>query len=148
MKFADSTTDCVLMRDYNDKKLITHINTMNCAICLNGMRKTRHTRELKCGHCFHSTCFSKWEQSGGETCPLCREEFNKPLYKITINIKNTNRNTEQTLENIDPVQISNLISIFDTDIQMDMRTTDELESFFRDIGFSLTDIDPSVLDTE
>ena len=121
---------------------------MNCAICLNGMRKTRHSRELECGHCFHSTCFAKWEESGGETCPLCREEINKPLYKVTISIKNTRKNTEQTLENIDPSRLTNLISLFDTDIQVDMRSTEDLESFFRDIGFSLTDIDTSVLDTE
>ncbi len=121
---------------------------MNCAICLNGMRKTRHSRELECGHCFHSTCFAKWEDSGGETCPLCREEINKPLYKITISIKNTRKNTEQTLEDIDPSRLTNLISLFDTDIQVDMRSMEELDSFFRDIGFSLADIDTSVLDTE
>lgn len=121
---------------------------MNCAICLNGMRKTRHTRELECGHCFHSRCFAKWEDSGGETCPLCREEINKPLYKVCISIKNTKKNTEQIIEDIDPVRISNLISFFDTDINIDMTSTDELESFFRDIGFSLTDIDTSILHTE
>lgn len=141
-------TDYEHTRDYNDIKLHTCINQMNCAICLNTVRTTRQTKGLECGHTFHTSCISKWKRGGGQTCPLCREEIEKPLYRITLSIKNVHRNTEQELNLTSEDQLHRLFSLFDTDITIDISNNRDLESFFDDIGLSLSDLDPLVLDTE
>lgn len=69
---------------------------MECAICLNSVRKTRHTNELACKHVFHRTCFEKWTNSGGSTCPICRDSIHKSLYKISITIENLETGNVQT----------------------------------------------------
>lgn len=121
---------------------------MNCAICLGEMRKTRHTCELSCGHCYHSGCFRKWEESGGETCPLCRDEIHKAKYKVTLVIKNVQRDREQTLDVTDPTAIENILSLFDIDVTTSLDNTDQLDSFLSELGLSLTNLDTSVLDAE
>ncbi|KAK3806691.1 MAG: hypothetical protein J3Q66DRAFT_421387 [Benniella sp.] len=39
-----------------------------CAICLESMGQKTTTRQLACGHYFHSTCYTMW----GSSCPVCR----------------------------------------------------------------------------
>ena len=57
----------------------------NCSICMDVMT-SRNFRELPCGHRFHSRCIRKWKSEGNRTCPLCRDEFDSPQFKITVNI--------------------------------------------------------------
>lgn len=40
----------------------------SCCICLSKFKLDCSVRVLKCGHCFHEACFSRWQKS----CPLCR----------------------------------------------------------------------------
>ncbi|KAG8185032.1 hypothetical protein JTE90_017055 [Oedothorax gibbosus] len=44
-----------------------------CPICLNTYPHAKATKSLKCGHCFHRVCVSKWFlMSSGKRCPVCR----------------------------------------------------------------------------
>lgn len=42
-----------------------------CSICLADV-KSRVSKQLECGHCFHRRCIKKWFGRGSLTCPLCR----------------------------------------------------------------------------
>ena len=42
-----------------------------CSICLEPRRKGDSVWILKCGHCFHARCASKWLHKS-ELCPMCR----------------------------------------------------------------------------
>ncbi|CAH0559960.1 unnamed protein product [Brassicogethes aeneus] len=57
----NSTNDCKCLRTEKFKE--------ECAICLEDFE----TRELSCGHVFHTKCISKWLQYNN-TCPFCRKE--------------------------------------------------------------------------
>ena len=61
---------------------------MDCAICLNSVRRTRGTPELDCNHVFHTSCFNTWKARGGTTCPMCRDYLKKSLYRIHVKIEN------------------------------------------------------------
>ena len=121
---------------------------MECAICLNGLRMTRHTKKLECGHCFHSTCFSSWENSGGATCPLCRDFIHKSKYKITVIIENTESNlstqvvTESVLGSIDGIDR--------IDASFEVDDSDELEDILNNgfFGTRRSDFDTSIFNTE
>ena len=51
-----------------------------CAICYSVVSEDRKVPDKKCGVCrnmFHGVCLYKWfQQSGGSSCPLCRNGFN------------------------------------------------------------------------
>lgn len=61
---------------------------MDCAICLNSVRRTRGTPKLECNHMFHTACFNTWKARGGTTCPMCRDYLKKSLYRIHVKIEN------------------------------------------------------------
>ncbi|KAG8200985.1 hypothetical protein JTE90_021449 [Oedothorax gibbosus] len=45
-----------------------------CPICLNTYPRVKATKSLKCGHCFHQICVSKWFlMSRRRKCPVCRQ---------------------------------------------------------------------------
>lgn len=128
-----------------------------CAICLNPVRRTRHTPELKCGHVFHTQCLSDWEEQGGERCPLCRKILSGANYRVTLTVENLNRDVSNTtvlsLETLQTViQRLNLdesdLATFSTEINFDVENLEDLETILTDFGIRVTDIDPSVLDTE
>lgn len=45
----------------------------DCSICFNPMNG-RYVKKIFCGHTFHSTCLSKWEERK-RTCPMCRFNY-------------------------------------------------------------------------
>ena len=57
----------------------------NCSICMEYMTH-RNSRELNCNHRFHNKCLSKWKLEGNRTCPLCREDFDVPMFNVKISI--------------------------------------------------------------
>jgi len=46
--------------------------------------RTRNTRTLDCGHTFHVGCINKWKSQGNYSCPICRQEFDPPEYRVRI----------------------------------------------------------------
>jgi|TARA_B110000093_G_C12561086_1_gene241981 hypothetical protein len=114
-----------------------------CAICLNPVRETRHNKVIRCGHLFHSHCIENWKARGKQTCPVCRKIFDGTNFKVTVKIENMlNHSTFTT-----PVEEENYI--FDTlDAFFDIEDTDDLESLLRDFGVSVSNLDPSILNTE
>ena len=121
---------------------------MECAICLNGMRLTRHSKTLDCGHSFHYSCFRGWENSGGLTCPLCRDFIHKAKHRITVTIQNLSSNaitqvvSERVIGAIDGVD--RIDAVFEVD------GSEELEHIISNgfFGTQRSDFDTSVFDTE
>ncbi|AUT19098.1 hypothetical protein DSLPV1_127 [Dishui lake phycodnavirus 1] len=117
---------------------------MECGICLNPVRETRATPTIRCGHLFHQTCLTRWENMGKNTCPICRRVFNAKTYTVHMTIHNNITGTSNT------VQLTNnaIMSVFDVfELQLDMEPID-LERLFHDLGMSMSDFDPSTFHTE
>jgi len=83
-----------------------------CSICMNPLM--RKGRVLKCDHEFHYACLNKWRDTGNRTCPVCRDIFDKPRYKLKISI--------------------------DTEDVANIPGSSQTDSFFTDIGINLEDI--------
>lgn len=115
-----------------------------CAICMNPVKKTRRTSELKCGHVFHNHCIKDWETKGGDRCPLCRKMLSGAEYRVTLNIENLNRQTSNTMElSVDAIQnlIDELnidIDQFSTEIHFDVDNLEELSEILSEFGISNT----------
>jgi hypothetical protein len=127
----------------------------SCAICLNPVRKTRNTSELKCGHIFHVGCLGDWENKGGETCPLCRKQLSGAEFRVTLTIENLNKSTSNAVElpmesirsmveqlHLDDSDLTN----FSTEIHFDVDNLEELREVLGELG--LPDINTLVFDTE
>jgi len=58
-----------------------------CSVCFGYM--IRDTRELQCGHTFHTRCVDRWKASchGDPTCPMCRMPFDVPKYRCRLIIE-------------------------------------------------------------
>ena len=56
-----------------------------CSICYSQMTQ-QTTRELPCHHKFHSRCIERWKRTS-RTCPMCREPFDQPEYRVMISIQ-------------------------------------------------------------
>ena len=116
-----------------------------CSICLNEVRSTRNTQPIRCGHVFHSHCLEKWKEKGKNTCPVCRKVFDGKRFHVTMTVTNnyTGRSNALTLtEN----EIFNVFDVFDMNMEFD--DVVDLDSLFTDLGMTLSDLDPLVLDTE
>ena len=129
----------------------------SCSICLNPVRKTRSSNELPCGHLFHGNCIKKWEDRGNETCPLCRKNMSVNDFRVTLTIENLrkDRNSVINLSLSDVEEIIQRLGItpdemdlVNTDVVFDVDDLENLRSIISDFGVGLSDIDPSVLDTE
>ena len=124
---------------------------MECAICLESVRRTRNSPHLDCGHQFHTTCFNKWQEHGGKTCPMCRDYIKKSLWKITVHIENTetgNNQTHSVLRHVDDVpELENLLH---AQVGFELEELDELREIFDSGFFGLTgsDLDTIRLNTE
>lgn len=120
-----------------------------CAICLNSIRKTRGTRELWCGHMFHSSCLDQWKKVGKHTCPICRKKFDVSNFNVTIRIEN-NR-TEQS--NIFQLSQQAIFSILDrlgqdenflnnapaiTDINFELDEIQDLQDLINDLELEVS----------
>lgn len=113
-----------------------------CAICMNPVKKTRRTPELKCGHIFHKQCLTDWEAKGGDRCPLCRNMLNGVEYRVTLKVENLNRQTSNTME-LSVEAIQNLIDElrididqFSTEIHFDVDNLEELSEILGEFGIS------------
>ena len=126
----------------------------SCSICLNSFRKTRSTKELKCGHLFHKKCIESWEERGNETCPLCRKNTSDNDFRVTLTIENLRKNNHSVvnLSLSDIQQIIDRLGIspdeMDADIVFDVEDLENLQSVVSDFGITLSDIDSPVLNTE
>lgn len=56
-----------------------------CAVCLLAMTQ-QTSRELPCHHIFHTRCIDRWKRTN-RTCPMCREPFDQPEYRIMISVQ-------------------------------------------------------------
>tara|TARA_Y100000389_G_C17277221_1_gene421048 strand:- start:4 stop:480 length:477 start_codon:yes stop_codon:yes gene_type:complete len=114
-----------------------------CAICLNPLKKTRGTRELWCGHSFHTSCINDWKEIGKNTCPVCRKKFDVSKYTVTIKIED-NREETSNIINLSPDTIftildrigqnENFLDEYMSEITFDLDETDDLESLMSDLG--------------
>jgi len=116
-----------------------------CSICLNQVRMTRTNPPLRCGHVFHSECIEQWKEQGKNTCPECRKVFDVSNFKVTLTVEN-NCNATSNVISMNDDMIFNVMDIFD--ISFDVEDVVDLDALLSDIGSSLADIDPLVLDTE
>jgi hypothetical protein len=116
-----------------------------CSICLNQVRPTRTNPPIRCGHIFHSDCLEQWKGKGKNTCPMCRKVFDVSNYRVTLTVEN-NRNETSNVISLDENMIFNVMDIFN--ITFEIEDVMDLDSLLSDIGSSLSDLDPLVLDTE
>lgn len=116
-----------------------------CSICLNQVRSSRQNPPIRCGHIFHSKCLDDWKEKGKNTCPLCRKVFDASQFKVTLTIQNNYAATSNSVSLNDDV-ILNVMDLFD--ISFDVENTLDLDSLLSDLGMSLSDLDPFILNAE
>ena len=120
-----------------------------CSICLNPVRHTRKSKQLECGHLYHGACIDEWISAGGNTCPMCRTQLDRPTFKISIIIENINTRTSTRQEMTDTNVIEMLMSRFnlehESELSFNANNLEELNQIISDFGI---DINPLVLDTE
>lgn len=61
-----------------------------CPICMDDIY-VRNCKSLPCNHNFHKKCLDKWKIEGNRTCPLCREPFDLPQFRVKIQIDPINQ---------------------------------------------------------
>ncbi len=128
----------------------------SCAICLDPVRKTRNTSELKCGHIFHAGCLGDWENKGGETCPLCRKQLSGAEFRVTLTIENLNKRSTSNVVELPMESIRSMVeqlhlddsdlANFSTEINFDVDNLEELREVLGELG--LPNVDTLVFDTE
>lgn len=116
-----------------------------CSICLNQVRPTRTNPPIRCGHIFHSDCLEAWKEKGKNTCPVCRKVFDVSKFRVTLTVENNDNETSNIIS-LDENMILNVMDIFN--ITFEVEDILDLESLLTDIGSSLSDLDPLVLNTE
>ena len=120
-----------------------------CSICLNPVRHTRKSKQLECGHLYHGTCIDEWISAGGNTCPMCRIQLDRPTFRVTINIENIRTRTSTTQEMIDTDVIEMLMARFnlehESELSFSASNLEELNQIISDFGIN---VDALVLDAE
>ena len=113
----------------------TVINDTNptCSICMDNMN-IRNYRELPCKHKFHKKCLNKWKLEGNRTCPLCREPFDIPMFKVTVHVEPTSTETHERRE----FDMSRFALEFIETMGMDM---DDMQHFNTNMSFEAEDMD-------
>jgi len=94
---------------------------------------------------FHSHCLEQWKKQGKNTCPTCRKVFDASQFKIVVTIQNNYTATANSVS-LNDESIFDVLDLFD--ITFDVENQPDLDSILADLGVSLTDFDPSVLDAE
>ena len=94
---------------------------------------------------FHSHCLQRWKEQGKNTCPTCRKVFDGSQFKIVVTIQN-NYTAASNSVSLNEESILNVLDLFD--ISFDVENQPDLDSILSDLGVSLADFDPSVLDAE
>ena len=119
-----------------------------CSICLNPVRYTRRSRQLDCGHLYHTQCIDRWVTSGGDTCPMCRVQMSdvpRPKYKVTVTIENT----ETSNISVDEIITEFLLEQFQGEINFETETSEELYQIISNLGIlRRVDIDALVSHAE
>ena len=122
----------------------------HCSVCL-GSLVTNPTRTLPCDHTFHSRCVDRWKRSCTgpvPTCPMCRAEFDAPLYNCRLIIERVPHNGEAIVTNFITTNVSSIAEGFGIDIQsiapadarmvadirFDIEASEELNEVLRDLG--------------
>lgn len=128
-------------------------NVGTCSICLNPVRKTRNSIDLRCNHRFHVKCIDEWKRKGATTCPVCRNEMDG--YRVTIRIENIDTSQSNVFsvassrEILSFAEAMGLMPEFtETEIRFDFSSRPDLDSLFRDLGVRLADLDPAIFHTE
>jgi len=80
-------SDVIITTDEHDLKTLKTYKLennldVNCAICIENMKKDETILELKCSHTFHCDCIKQYLEKYNYKCPICREEVGKPKYNI------------------------------------------------------------------
>jgi len=94
---------------------------------------------------FHSHCLQEWKDQGKNSCPICRKIIDGAQFKITVTVQNNYTATANSVS-LNEDSISNVFDLFD--INFDVDEVPDLDSILADLGVSLTDFDPSILDAE
>jgi transcription elongation factor Elf1 len=105
-----------------------------CPICLD--ETTGEKTTLVCGHEFHEECINKWKSRGKYTCPTCRTEFEKHVYKVTIRIEPLNFYSEHTTSNIQSVLETLQIDSDNVLASLSVFGINDLGDVLGDLGFS------------
>ena len=117
----------------------------DCSVCMEYMT-IRNFRELGCGHKFHKKCLQKWKLKGNRTCPLCREEFDEPQFKITVNIESLSNNfnshsfdaSNRVINILNSFRIEpNDLDGFSTELTMEAEDLDTFQGVLMRIGLEL-----------
>lgn len=144
-----SGASCQMYVQTEDGKCHHHAN--ECSICMN---KIKHDeRILECNHSFHIDCIKQWRQTGNYSCPVCREPFDVPMFKLKIEIQRIVDGETRTINTTESLLNSfiNQMGMEDyaySDVEADIDTDDDLRSILRDIGIPFTDFDSIPTDTE
>ena len=118
---------------------------MECSICLNQIKHTRSTTQLRCGHCFHGKCIETWDKLNG-TCPICRRISDPSKYKVTMTIENI-KNRKSISDSLCLVDVEDVLSRLNINfssndvsvVEISLENVEDLMSFLSDIGRSDTD---------
>jgi hypothetical protein len=107
-----------------------------CSICF--VPLLRGTRQLPCGHTFHTRCIERWKRScpAGFTCPMCREPFDMPTYRCRLIIQRVTDGAT-AFEDFAPTNIQQIMEGFGlnfrpssvtflADIHFDVEETEDL----------------------
>ena len=113
-----------------------------CSICYVGL--TSNIRTLPCNHRFHTECINRWKSQGRNTCPICREPFDLPDFKVRIIIEP--RGGAPVSSNLSPSTLLSIIDRLDlelrdlennmTELHFDIENADELDALLSDLGVS------------
>lgn len=76
---------------------------------------------------------------------MCRKVFDVSKFKVTLTVENNDNETSNIIS-MDEDMIFNVMDIFN--ITFEVEDILDLESLLTDVGSSLSDLDPLVLDTE
>ena len=72
MLHAHHDARCVPRRPLFSKRRVCRVfDDDECAICFAAYELGSYQAHMRCGHCFHSRCLTKWLRRQ-PTCPVCR----------------------------------------------------------------------------
>ena len=122
-----------------------------CSVCMEDIF-VRSCKKLPCDHNFHKKCLEKWKVEGNRSCPLCRQAFDLPQFRVSIHIEPVNgaeaHNRARSFHNPEVrhhlMDRSSLVSS-DPDIRTELTVESEdiqsLRRVLEQIGVSLTEED-------
>ena len=138
---------CIVSEENATCSWHTQVGTEPCSICMEPMTQ-RNSKELPCGHRFHKKCINKWKNEGNRTCPLCREPFDLPEFRVTVTIEplidsNIYQNVTFDSSNSFSSIVSNVglnvdeLSQFTTHLSLEADDIQTLQSVLNRIGLEL-----------